>query len=238
MPVTDEQGHRHIVMTQTDVDETTLHARSPHATGGEFFRATDTASLEAIYARIDALEKTTREVNHIEHHEEELAWRCSSPARRCSSSSSRSPRPGCAACREDLIMTFAQPMWLWIGAVGLRRARVADRARRACAPSSDPPGSPRRAPRPRSRRRGAGCATVSRSPASRSRASRSRGRAPAIAGKQTPRRGVDLMFAVDTSKSMRAADLAAGSADARQARGRGSRAHVRRRSRRPHRVRR
>ena len=43
-------------------------------TGGAFFRATDTRSLEAIYARIDALEKTTREVNRYERREEKLAW--------------------------------------------------------------------------------------------------------------------------------------------------------------------
>jgi Ca-activated chloride channel family protein len=73
MPVTDEQGRRHIVMAQTDVDEKTL-SQIAQTTGGEFFRATDTASLQAIYARIDALEKTTREVSHTEHHEEELAW--------------------------------------------------------------------------------------------------------------------------------------------------------------------
>ncbi|CAN5511697.1 VWA domain-containing protein [soil metagenome] len=73
MPVTDEHGRRHIVMTQTDVDEKTL-TRIAQQTGGEFFRATDTASLEAIYERIDALEKTTREVSHTEHHEEKLAW--------------------------------------------------------------------------------------------------------------------------------------------------------------------
>lgn len=73
MPVTDEHGRRRIVMAQTDVDEKTL-IQIAKATGGEFFRATDTASLKAIYAHIDSLEKTTREVDHTEHHEEELAW--------------------------------------------------------------------------------------------------------------------------------------------------------------------
>jgi Ca-activated chloride channel family protein len=43
-------------------------------TGGEFFRATDTASLEAIYARIDRMEKTTREVSRYEHRDEKFAW--------------------------------------------------------------------------------------------------------------------------------------------------------------------
>lgn len=73
MPVTDEHGHRHIVMADADVDEATLGAIAK-TTGGAFFRATDTESLEAIYARIDALEKTTREVSHYERHDEKFAW--------------------------------------------------------------------------------------------------------------------------------------------------------------------
>ncbi|HEX4418133.1 MAG TPA: VWA domain-containing protein [Kofleriaceae bacterium] len=73
MPVTDDDGRRHIVMTQAEVDEQTLGAIAAN-TGGAFFRATDTASLEAIYARIDQLEKTTREVSHDEHHDEQFAW--------------------------------------------------------------------------------------------------------------------------------------------------------------------
>jgi Ca-activated chloride channel family protein len=60
-------------MTQAEVDEQTLGAIAAN-TGGAFFRATDTASLEAIYARIDQLEKTTREVSHDEHHDEQFAW--------------------------------------------------------------------------------------------------------------------------------------------------------------------
>ncbi len=73
MPITDEQGHRHIVMTDADVDEKTLGAIATK-TGGEFFRATDTKSLEHVYAKIDALEKTTREVSHYEHHDDRFAW--------------------------------------------------------------------------------------------------------------------------------------------------------------------
>jgi Ca-activated chloride channel family protein len=73
MPITDEQGHRHIVMTQADVDEKTLAAIATK-TGGEFFRATDTASLERVYAKIDSLEKTTREVSHYERHDDKFAW--------------------------------------------------------------------------------------------------------------------------------------------------------------------
>jgi Ca-activated chloride channel family protein len=72
-PVTDEHGRKRTVMMDTDVDEPTLEAIAK-TTGGEFFRATDTASLEAIYARIDAMEKTTREVSRHERRDEKFAW--------------------------------------------------------------------------------------------------------------------------------------------------------------------
>jgi len=42
------------------IDEETLQ-RIAEVTGGRYFRATDTASLEAIYAEIDELEKTPHE---------------------------------------------------------------------------------------------------------------------------------------------------------------------------------
>jgi Ca-activated chloride channel family protein len=73
MPIVDADGRRHIVMADADVDEATL-SQIAKTTGGAFFRATDTASLEAIYQRIDALEKTTREVSRYERHDEKFAW--------------------------------------------------------------------------------------------------------------------------------------------------------------------
>ena len=60
-------------MGEVEVDEQTLRGIAD-ATGGAFFRATDTDSLVAIYARIDALEKTTRTMNRFERHEERFAW--------------------------------------------------------------------------------------------------------------------------------------------------------------------
>jgi Ca-activated chloride channel family protein len=60
-------------MTQADVDEKTLQEIATK-TGGAFFRATDTKSLEAIYAKIDSLEKTTREVTRYERRAEKVAW--------------------------------------------------------------------------------------------------------------------------------------------------------------------
>ena len=73
MPITDEDGQRRIVMAQADVDEPMLR-KIAATTGGEFFRATDTKSLEAVYARIDAMEKTTREVSHYERRNEKFMW--------------------------------------------------------------------------------------------------------------------------------------------------------------------
>ena len=52
-----------------EVDEATLEAVAT-ATGARYFRATDTRSLEAIYATIDELEKTTAEVKQYIHREE------------------------------------------------------------------------------------------------------------------------------------------------------------------------
>jgi Ca-activated chloride channel family protein len=72
-PVVDDAGHKQLVMMDSDVDEKTLGDIATK-TGGAFFRATDTASLERIYARIDAMEKTTREIDHYDHREEKLAY--------------------------------------------------------------------------------------------------------------------------------------------------------------------
>jgi Ca-activated chloride channel homolog len=73
IPVVDDAGRQRIVMGEVEVDEQTLQGIAS-TTGGAFYRATDTDSLVAIYARIDALEKTTRTVNKTERHEERFAW--------------------------------------------------------------------------------------------------------------------------------------------------------------------
>jgi Ca-activated chloride channel family protein len=73
IPVVDEAGRKRIVMGQVEVDEQTLRGIAD-ATGGAFFRATDTDSLLAIYGRIDSLEKTVRTMNRFERHEERFAW--------------------------------------------------------------------------------------------------------------------------------------------------------------------
>jgi Ca-activated chloride channel family protein len=52
-----------------EIDEDTLKAIA-EATGGAYFRATDTRSLESIYETIGDLEKSTAEVSVYIHREE------------------------------------------------------------------------------------------------------------------------------------------------------------------------
>jgi len=73
MPVTDAFGRRRIVMEKVDVDEDTLRAIAAK-TGARFYRATDTDSLNHIYADIDRLEKTTFTVHTFERWQELFAW--------------------------------------------------------------------------------------------------------------------------------------------------------------------
>jgi Ca-activated chloride channel family protein len=67
MPMEDRLGRTHIQQVISDLDEATLKAIAD-ATGGRFFRARDTQSLAAIYAEIDALEKTEVAEEHYYHY--------------------------------------------------------------------------------------------------------------------------------------------------------------------------
>lgn len=73
VPVTDAFGHKRLAMAKVDVDEETLQKIAAE-TGGKFFRATDTQSLEDIYAEIDRLEKTTHHLKKFEQHSELFAF--------------------------------------------------------------------------------------------------------------------------------------------------------------------
>lgn len=73
MPVTDAFGRERTVMTQVDIDEETL-AEVAATTGGRYFRATDTDSLERIYDEIGRLETTTRTMKQFQHHDELALW--------------------------------------------------------------------------------------------------------------------------------------------------------------------
>jgi Ca-activated chloride channel family protein len=73
IPVTDDLGRTRLVMAKVDVDEKTLQSVAA-LTGGTFYRATDTDSLEEIYGQINHLEKTTRVAQRFEHTEELYAF--------------------------------------------------------------------------------------------------------------------------------------------------------------------
>jgi Ca-activated chloride channel family protein len=62
-------GRQSIQWTRVSIDEGTLR-RIADITGGKYFRATDTESLQAIYTEIDQLEKTKVEAQHYVDYRE------------------------------------------------------------------------------------------------------------------------------------------------------------------------
>ena len=73
IPVRDQAGGTHVVMAYVDVDETTLQAVA-NETGGQFYRATDTDSLQKIYEQINRYETSAQSVEKFEHVEELYRW--------------------------------------------------------------------------------------------------------------------------------------------------------------------
>jgi Ca-activated chloride channel family protein len=73
IPMRDEAGRVHLIMDKVDVDEKTLETVAA-ATGGTFYRATDTDSLQKIYEQINRLEKTAQTVQKFEHFDELYSW--------------------------------------------------------------------------------------------------------------------------------------------------------------------
>jgi Ca-activated chloride channel homolog len=71
--IKDNAGNSHIIMDKVDVDEKTLQTVA-NETGGNFYRATDTDSLEKIYEQINRLEKTAQTVQKFEHYDELYSW--------------------------------------------------------------------------------------------------------------------------------------------------------------------
>jgi Ca-activated chloride channel family protein len=69
IPVKDEAGNMHLIMAKVDVDEKTLEQVAA-LTGGKFYRATDTDSLQQIYEQINRLETTAQTVQKFERYEE------------------------------------------------------------------------------------------------------------------------------------------------------------------------
>jgi len=64
---------RFVSIPRQELDETTLRAVA-ETTGGQFFRARDTAELEAIYADIDALEPTEEINDGFRPRTERFVW--------------------------------------------------------------------------------------------------------------------------------------------------------------------
>lgn len=69
IPVPDRFGNVRYQYMKADIDEDLLKAIAKN-TGGQYFRATDTASLSNIYKQIDAMEKTKTEVNVYSNYKE------------------------------------------------------------------------------------------------------------------------------------------------------------------------
>lgn len=73
IPVRDNFGNTRLVMAKVDVDEKTLQSIAS-LTGGAFYRATDTDSLNNIYEQINRLEKTAQVAHRFEHYDELYRW--------------------------------------------------------------------------------------------------------------------------------------------------------------------
>ena len=73
IPVRDEAGKIHVVMAYVDVDEATLQDVATD-TGGQFYRATDTDSLQKIYEQINRYETSAQTVEKFEQVEELYRW--------------------------------------------------------------------------------------------------------------------------------------------------------------------
>jgi Ca-activated chloride channel family protein len=73
IPVRDAAGNARLIMAKVDVDEKTLQAVAEE-TGGKFYRATDTDSLQKIYEQINRFEKSAQTVQKFERTEELYPW--------------------------------------------------------------------------------------------------------------------------------------------------------------------
>ena len=73
VPITDKFGNKKIIRAKVDIDEKTLK-QVAQMTGAQYYRATDTDSLEKIYKDINKLETTTRKIKKFEHQNEMFLW--------------------------------------------------------------------------------------------------------------------------------------------------------------------
>lgn len=73
MPVVDSFGRKRLMRVKVDIDDETL-GKVAEMTGARYFRATDTESLEKVYAEINSMETTTRSIKKFEHYRELFPW--------------------------------------------------------------------------------------------------------------------------------------------------------------------
>ncbi|HYV86670.1 MAG TPA: VWA domain-containing protein [Patescibacteria group bacterium] len=71
-PIDDPLMGRRYIMVQADIDEDVLK-QIADATGGQYFRATDSESLRSIFDRIDRMEKSEIRVRGYDRHAEKFA---------------------------------------------------------------------------------------------------------------------------------------------------------------------
>jgi Ca-activated chloride channel family protein len=62
-----------LILQESELDEETLR-RISNSTGGQFFRATDTAGLQQVYDQINTLEKAEVQVSVFTRHQEAAGW--------------------------------------------------------------------------------------------------------------------------------------------------------------------
>lgn len=73
MPVKDRFGRKRLMRVKVDIDDETL-GQVAEMTGGRYFRATDTESLEQVYKEINTMETTTRNIKKFENYRELYSW--------------------------------------------------------------------------------------------------------------------------------------------------------------------
>ena len=73
VPVDNLFGGKEIVYQESDLDEGLLK-QIAEKTGGQYFRATDTADLQRIYDHINQLEKSQIEITHYSDQIELMMW--------------------------------------------------------------------------------------------------------------------------------------------------------------------
>ncbi len=108
----------HLIMAKVDVDEKTLQAVAEE-TGGKFYRATDTDSLQKIYEQINRFEKSAQTVQKFEHFEELYPWALIPVA-----GPSRIGLASAAHSISEIAVRFANPWWLAAGLAAWRAAHL------------------------------------------------------------------------------------------------------------------